>query len=97
MSVRVTFLAGEPAPAPASAAAVLAPRDAVRRDSGRDYAWVVTEGRLRRQAVTTGRRAAATSVVVEPGLLGGEALVTGDGDALSEGQRVEVASTGSAE
>ena len=54
----------------------------------------MTEGRLRRQAVTLGRELGEL-VVVESGLLGGEALVTGDpGVALAEGQRVEVAATG---
>ena len=89
MSVRVTFFAGEPAAGAVSAAPqVLAPREALRRDDSGDYAWVVTEGRLRRQALTTAGSAADGRVVVSRGLAGGEALVMGEAADLSEGQRV---------
>jgi len=92
-SVRIVFLDdAAPAAADPSAALVTAPRTALRSEAGASFAWVVTEGRLRKQPVTLGREL-GDQVVVETGLLGGEALVTGDpGVALSEGQRVEVAS-----
>jgi RND family efflux transporter MFP subunit len=91
MSVRVTFFAGEPAAGTASAAPqVLAPREAVRHDAEGDFAWVVTEGRLRRQALTTAGSAADGRAVVSRGLAGGEALVTGEATDLFEGQRVSV-------
>ena len=62
MSVRVTFFAGEPAGGVASAAPqVLAPREAVRRDDQGEYAWVVTEGRLRRQEVASAGEAATAA------------------------------------
>jgi HlyD family secretion protein len=90
MSVRVTFFAGEPPAGAASAAPqVLAPRAAVRRDAQGEYAWVVTEGRLRRQALTTTGTAADGRAVVSQGLAGGEALVMGEVSDLSEGQRVQ--------
>jgi RND family efflux transporter MFP subunit len=94
-SVRITFLEdAAPATADAAAAIVTAPRRAVRSEAGAAFVWVVTEGRLRRQTVTLGREL-GEQVVVESGLLGGEALVTGDpGVALAEGQRVEVAGEG---
>jgi RND family efflux transporter MFP subunit len=92
-SVRIVFL-DDAAPAAAggdSAPVVTAPRASVRGAEGGKFVWVVTEGRLRRQAVIVGREL-GDQVVVETGLLGGEALVTGDpGVELSEGQRVEVA------
>ncbi|HKA15487.1 MAG TPA: efflux RND transporter periplasmic adaptor subunit [Myxococcota bacterium] len=88
MSVRVTFFAGEPAAGGTAAPQVLAPREAVRHDDQGDYAWVVTEGRLRRQALTTTGAAADGRVVVSRGLAGGEALVMGEAADLSEGQRV---------
>jgi RND family efflux transporter MFP subunit len=91
-SVRITFLdavtAGD---GEGGEALVTAPRAALRSEAGAPYVWVVTEGRLRRQPVTLGRELGA-HVVVETGLLGGEALVTGSFDALlSEGLPVEIA------
>jgi RND family efflux transporter MFP subunit len=89
MSVRVTFFAGEPAGGEANAAPqVLVPREAVRRDDQGEYAWIVTEGHLRRQAVTSTGAAADGRAVVRQGLSGGEALVVGDAAGLREGQRV---------
>jgi HlyD family secretion protein len=95
-SVRITFLDdAAPAEAAPGAAVVTAPRAALRTEAGASFAWVVTEGRLRRQALTLGREL-GDQVVVETGLLGGEALVVGDpGVALADGQRVEVATPAS--
>jgi HlyD family secretion protein len=90
MSVRITFLQ-EMAPTPegGEVAQVLAPREAVRTESGAQFAWIVTEGRLRRQPVeTAGERGG--NVIVSKGLTGGEALVIGSADGLREGERVEV-------
>jgi RND family efflux transporter MFP subunit len=91
-SVRIIFLDdAAPAAGGEGAAMVTAPRSALRTEAGASFAWVVTEGRLRRQPVALGREL-GDQVVVEQGLLGGEALVVGDpGVALAEGQRVEVA------
>jgi HlyD family secretion protein len=89
MSVRVTFFAGEPAGGTAGAEPqVLAPRDALRRDDQGQYVWVVTESRLRRQAVTSPGEAGDGRAIVTRGLAGGEALVVGEAAELSEGQRV---------
>ncbi len=91
MSVRVTFFASEPAGEAANAAPkVLAPSAAVRHDEQGEYAWVVTEGRLRRQPLQTGGTAADGRAVVSRGLAGGEALVLGEAADLGEGQRVRV-------
>ena len=90
MSVRVTFFAGEPTGGTASAAPqVLVPRDAVRRDDQGEYVWVVTEERLRRQAIASAGQAADGRAIVSRGLVGGEALVVGQVEGLSEGQRVK--------
>jgi RND family efflux transporter MFP subunit len=92
MSVRITFL-GEPAVAAGTAAGepvVFAPRSALRSDAGGAFVWVVSQGSVRRQPVKTsgdfGDRA-----IVSSGLLGGEALVVGDAEGLSDGQSVEIA------
>ncbi|HVH18060.1 MAG TPA: efflux RND transporter periplasmic adaptor subunit [Myxococcota bacterium] len=90
MSVRVTFLQElAPAAEGAELAQVLAPREAIRKDGSTSFAWVVTEGRLRKQPIeTAGERGA--NAVVSKGLAGGEALVLGPAEGLAEGQRVEV-------
>jgi hypothetical protein len=90
-SVRITFLEDAVPAGAAEAALVTAPRAAVRSQAGASFVWVVTEGKLRRQAVTLGREL-GDQVVVQSGLFGGEALVMGDpGVALAEGQQVEIA------
>jgi RND family efflux transporter MFP subunit len=96
-SVRIFFLEdAAPSDADPSDALVTAPRAALRSEAGASFVWVVTERRLRRQSVTLGREL-GDQVVVESGLLGGEALVAGDpGATLSAGQRVEVAAEPSA-
>jgi hypothetical protein len=66
---------------------VLAPRSAVRSDANGSYAWIVSDGRLRRQALRTGANQGEQVIVVE-GLSGGEALVVGDAPDLADGQRV---------
>ena len=89
MSVRIHFL-GEAKPAREGGAVVLAPRAALRDEGGSAFVWIVTDGRLRRQAVRPGAEM-GDRVVVAEGLLGGEALVIGDAAELAEGRAVEVA------
>jgi len=91
MSVRIQFMAGDRPAEPGGAPLVLAPKSAVRSDSNGSYAWVVTDGKLRRQAVRTGADR-GDQVIVDEGLSGGEALVVGDGSGLSEGKRVKTGS-----
>jgi RND family efflux transporter MFP subunit len=92
MSARISFFDGEPAPesGATSAPAVLAPRAALRSDPAGSFVWVVTEGRLRRQAVTVGADA-GDPVGIAAGLSGGEALVVGEIEDAREGAAVEVA------
>jgi RND family efflux transporter MFP subunit len=91
MSVRIHFL-GEAQPTQAGDALVLAPRAALRDEGGAAYVWVVSGGKVRRQGVVAGAEM-GDRVVVDEGLLGGEALVVGDASALAEGRAVEVAPT----
>jgi HlyD family secretion protein len=88
MSVRIHFLGEDPSPQAGGPGLVLAPKAALRSDAAGAYAWVVTDGRLRRQAVRAGADQGEQVVVVE-GLTGGEALVVGDAADLEDGQRVE--------
>jgi RND family efflux transporter MFP subunit len=88
MSVRIHFLA-EARPAQEGRPLVLVPRAALRAQDGAAFVWLVSGGRLRRQAVATGAEM-GDRVVVSEGLLGGEALVTGDASELAEGLAVEV-------
>jgi RND family efflux transporter MFP subunit len=90
MSVRITFQR-EAKAAPGGEGAVLAPRAAVRSEAGSSYVWVVTQGRLRRQAVETGGDAGSGRVIVTSGLAGGEALVVSDASGLGEGDAVDTA------
>lgn len=88
-SVRISFLAepekrAEGAPATAR---VTIPAKALREG---DALWVVTDGRLRKQAVAFGAEQGGRLVVRE-GLLGGEAVVLSADGALVEGEEVEVA------
>ena len=90
MSVRIHFLGDDQSPQAGGPALVLAPRSAVRSDSSGSYAFIVTDGRLRKQALRTGANQGEQLVVLE-GLSGGEALVVGDAADLAEGQRVTTA------
>ena len=95
MSVRVSFLAGEPEPgADAGPSGVLAPLAALRRDAQGEYAWVVTEGRLRRQPLRSAGSAGEGRAVVTEGLAGGEALVLGEVEGLRENLRVRARESG---
>ncbi len=88
MSVRVHFLGNERPAESGGSALVLVPGSSVRNDANGTYAWVVSGGRLRRQALRTGTTRGEQVDVVE-GLSGGEALVVGDAPDLREGQRIE--------
>jgi len=91
MSVRITFLS-EVAPEAGGEAApvVLVPGEAVRSEGRATFAWVVTEGRLRRQPLEIAGPAGDGRMLVSRGLSGGEALVVGEGAGLAEGQAVRV-------
>jgi RND family efflux transporter MFP subunit len=85
MSVRVSFLV--PADAAGGKPVVRAPRAAIRGGAGGAYAWVVANGRLRRQPIELGATTAEESEVLR-GLSGGEALAVGPEEAFREGMTV---------
>jgi len=89
MSVRITFLR-EAQTTPGGEGVVLASREAVRSEAGASFVWIVTQGRLRRQAVETGGDAGSGQLIITKGLAGGEALVVSDAADLEEGRKVEV-------
>ena len=87
-SVRISFLAEAPKRiegAPPEAL-VTVPKTAVREGG---FVWVVTEGRLRKQAVRLGGERDG-AVVVQEGLLGGEAVVVGEDGPLADGAAVRL-------
>jgi RND family efflux transporter MFP subunit len=92
MSVRLQFLANDEPTTESGPPLVLVPKGAVRSDSGGSFAWIVTDGRLRRQALRAGAER-GDQVAIEQGLAGGEALVIGDAAGLSDGTRVKIADT----
>jgi hypothetical protein len=71
---------------------VVAPKSAVRSDAQGAFAWVVTNGRVRRQPLRAGADQGDQVVILE-GLSGGEALVLGPADDLASGDRVVPASS----
>ncbi len=89
MSARITFF--EPVQS-AAGGAVLIPRTAVRSDDAGSYVWVVADGHVRRAQITLGSDF-ADDVQVTAGLAGGEQIVVGDAPPLTDGQRVQPATT----
>ncbi len=87
MSARVTFLSAPAESKEPTSAVVLAPKSALRKGAGGAYVWTVVEGRLRRKAISV-RQDLGENVQVSAGLSGGEALVVGPEEALSEGMAV---------
>jgi RND family efflux transporter MFP subunit len=85
-SVRISFLADAPKRVEGAPpeALVTVPQSAVREGS---FVWIVSEGRLRKQAVRLGAERDGM-VVVQEGLLGGEAVVVGEDGPLAEGAAV---------
>jgi HlyD family secretion protein len=71
--------------------ALTIPRDALHREAGVDYVFLVSHGRLVRRDVRTGA-INLTQVQVQTGLAQGDvvALGTGNGDPLAEGEPIRV-------
>jgi len=93
MGVKVAFQDGEKEPASAVTSApggVLAPKATVRPQAGRDYVWVVRNGRAERRAVTLGPvRGEEVSIVA--GVTAGERLVVEGPAGLADGAAVKEA------
>ncbi|MEW6249289.1 MAG: efflux RND transporter periplasmic adaptor subunit [Planctomycetota bacterium] len=85
MSVKVAFQRPHTATAPRRSVQV--PKAAVRPEAGRNFVWVVRDGRLERRAVTTGVvRGDEVSIIA--GLADGERIVVEGPDKLVEGAAV---------
>jgi RND family efflux transporter MFP subunit len=87
MGVKVSFLQG--AADTAAAASVLVPREAVRSEGDRRYAFVVKDGRVERRAVSTGRER-GSDIEIVAGLRRGEEVVARSGRELKDGARVSL-------
>jgi len=89
MSARITFLAAPTSDKP-TAPHVLVPNVALHRDpQGNNFVWVVRDGRALRTIVETAGEV-GDQIRITAGLLGGEAVITGDPPGR-DGQRVKVA------
>ena len=89
MGVKVTFLGMEEAPAGDERPRLLIPRQAVRRDNGKDVVYVVQQDRVERRAVNLGSEE-GDQVAVSSGLSPGEQVVVEGPDTLADGDRVTV-------
>ncbi|MCX5801678.1 MAG: efflux RND transporter periplasmic adaptor subunit [Candidatus Eisenbacteria bacterium] len=88
MGVKVSFLEG--AVDSTDASLTLVPRDAVRLEKDRPYAFVVKDSRIERRAVRTGREG-GSDIEILAGLRRGEQVVTSSSGELHDGARVSVA------
>jgi membrane fusion protein (multidrug efflux system) len=67
------------------------PISAVRSDNGQDVVWVLADGKLRKQAVTVGRRdERAQMVEIRGGLAGSEQVIATKFDNLRDGLAAKV-------
>lgn len=89
MGVKVTFL-GAPAEKKGEAApTALIPPDAVRDDTGKKIVFIVKDGHLEREAVTTGGTR-GTDLEILAGLNAGDSVVVKGPANLRDGQAVEI-------
>lgn len=87
MGVKVTFLSSKERPA--RAGSLLVKSAAVRDVNGRPVVFIVKDGRIQQQEVTTGERL-EHEVEVRQGLAPGDLVVVSSSDQLKDGQRVEI-------
>lgn len=85
MAVRVAFQGGPDPDAPTQG--VLVPRNAVRREDGRNYVWRVEKGRAMRRAVNAGTVVGEDQAILE-GLEPGDRVVIEGAERLRESVRV---------
>jgi RND family efflux transporter MFP subunit len=96
MGVRVSFLRPSSDAGPsanAAAAAVMVPTDAVRVSGDNGTLFVVNDNVLERRVVRLGSRTSAGQIVLS-GLAAGSRVVVGNLDALDDGAKVRVVSSG---
>ena len=92
MGVRVAFLE-RPSAAPAAAAGVLVPAEAVRADGGGNVVFVYANAKVERRAVTLGRDVGAQRQVLS-GLRDGERVVLSPPPSLRDGDAVRETGSG---
>ncbi|MGH9334849.1 MAG: efflux RND transporter periplasmic adaptor subunit, partial [Vicinamibacteria bacterium] len=89
MGVKVAFR--DEAMEPSARQGVVIPREALRKDDGRDVVFVINTDRVERRAVTFGEpEGESEEVVVLAGLSAGEQVVVEGPADLADGDRVEV-------
>jgi RND family efflux transporter MFP subunit len=87
MGVKVAFQSDEPAAPAAAGSALVVPKEAVQQVAGRDVAWVVSDGKVERRAVTVAR-SNANDLVLSAGLFPGETVVLNPPATLTDGAAV---------
>ena len=92
MGVKVAFQGSSPAAPTLTNNSVAVPKEALQSINGRDIAWVVSNGKAERRAVTvTGSN--DTQVTLSAGLAKGETVVLNPPSSLSEGCAVTIQSS----
>ncbi len=89
MGVKVTFLGSEEPEGQTDRVRLVVPRDAVRREEGKENVYVVTNGHVERRAVRLGA-VSGNDVEVVSGLSAGERVIVEGPDALVDGDSVSV-------
>ncbi len=89
MGVKVTFLGSEEPEGQTDRVRLVVPRDAVRREEGKENVYVVANGHVERRAVRLGA-VSGNDVEVVSGLSAGERVVVEGPDALADGDSVSV-------
>ncbi|KAB2639556.1 MAG: efflux RND transporter periplasmic adaptor subunit [Verrucomicrobia bacterium] len=92
MGVKVAFQGSAPAAPTATHNAVAVPKEALQSVNGRDIAWVVSNGKAQRRAVTVAG-ANASQVTLSAGLAQGETVVLNPPATLSDGSAVTIQTT----
>jgi RND family efflux transporter MFP subunit len=92
MGIKVRFLA-DAAPAgaaPRNASVVLVPSEALVSDAGKEFVWMLRDGKATRVPVTPGSSREG-NLEIATGLKAGDAVIAPVPEGLTEGQRVRVA------
>ena len=85
MGVKVAFQSETTAGVETPKSAFTIPKEAVRKDNGRDIAWVVKDGKAERRAVTMG-----SGNTIAAGLSSGESVILNPSEKLTDGTVVTV-------
>lgn len=93
MGVRVAFLSGKPATAPALTSGVLVPADSVRPDGAKGIVFVHAGATVQRRSVTLGQSVGGQRQVLD-GLRESERVVLSPPESLKDGDKVKLAEGG---